>query len=59
MVRRFETGHASARCGFSGDGEHVLSCAGDDCGLMVLSAGTGAVKVSLRPVGGQQRFSPG
>ncbi|GFR49848.1 hypothetical protein Agub_g11948 [Astrephomene gubernaculifera] len=46
MVRRYETGHISKRCGFSSDGESVLSCAGDDCGLMLLSTRTGIVQLT-------------
>ncbi|KXZ50265.1 hypothetical protein GPECTOR_17g904 [Gonium pectorale] len=46
MVRRYDTGHISKRCGFSSNGESVLSCAGDDCGLLILNARTGALQVS-------------
>ncbi|KAG2499706.1 hypothetical protein HYH03_002641 [Edaphochlamys debaryana] len=44
MVRRYETGHISKTCGFSADGESVLSCAGDDCGLMLLNMRSGVVQ---------------
>lgn len=46
MVHRYDTGHNSKRCGFSGDGESVLSCAGDDCGLVMLDVRGGGVQIA-------------
>ncbi|GIL81855.1 hypothetical protein Vretimale_1435 [Volvox reticuliferus] len=46
MLRRFETGHISKKCGFSSNGESVMSCAGDDCGLMMLNTRTGGVETT-------------
>ncbi|GIL43770.1 hypothetical protein Vafri_1390 [Volvox africanus] len=46
MLRRYETGHISKKCGFSSNGESVMSCAGDDCGLVMLKTRTGGVETT-------------
>ncbi|EFJ51236.1 hypothetical protein VOLCADRAFT_88109 [Volvox carteri f. nagariensis] len=46
MLRRYDTGHISKKCGFSANGDSVMSCAGDDCGLVMLSTRTGGVQTT-------------
>lgn len=43
MIKRYETGHASALAAFSSGGQAIVSCADFECGLVVVSTATAAV----------------